>query len=183
MFDRDAFIEDCRRALLEHSPRRAMKEVVERAVASPRDLERAFPLTEAGFTPLHHAPDLTIIHFVWGPEMTLFPHNHTMWAVIGIYGGQEENTFYRRAPGGLHQTCGRTLLAGDAVVLGQDVIHAVSNPQRSFTTAIHVYGGDFFTARRKEWDPVTFEDRPFSFEHLRQAFADSNKRAKELARG
>ena len=180
MFDRDAFIDGCRQALREHSPRQAMKEAVERAVASPKELERAFPVTEAGFTPIHHAPDLTIIHFVWAPEMTLYPHDHTMWAVIGIYGGQEDNTFYKRSAGGLRQTRGRTLLAGDTVVLGESAIHAVTNPRRTYTSAIHVYGGDFFNAPRKEWDPDTLEEGPFNFEHLRQCFADANERTKEI---
>ena len=28
--------------------------------------------------------------------MTLFPHDHAMWAVIGIYGGREDNIFWKR---------------------------------------------------------------------------------------
>ena len=32
--------------------------------------------------------------------MALNPHEHRMWAVIGMYGGQEDNAFYRRAAGG-----------------------------------------------------------------------------------
>jgi predicted metal-dependent enzyme (double-stranded beta helix superfamily) len=182
MFDKDRFIEDCRGALLEHSPQQAMKEVVERVVADPNQLEQAFPVVEAGFTPVYHGSDLTILHFVWAPEMRLYPHDHHMWAVIGIYGGQEDNTFYRRRPEGLEESRGKTLVAGDAVVLGKDVIHAVTNPRRTYTTAIHVYGGDFFNAPRREWDPDTFEERPFDFERLRQCFADANERAKELLR-
>ena len=27
--------------------------------------------------------------------MSIYPHNHEMWAVIGIYAGQEDNAFYR----------------------------------------------------------------------------------------
>ena len=30
--------------------------------------------------------------------MALYPHEHRMWAVIGMYGGQEDNAFFRRAP-------------------------------------------------------------------------------------
>ena len=29
--------------------------------------------------------------------MALNPHDHRMWAVIGMYGGQEDNAFYRRS--------------------------------------------------------------------------------------
>ena len=65
-------------------------------------------------------------------------------------------------------------------MLGESVIHAVTNPRRTYTSAIHVYGGDFFNAPRKEWDPDTLEEGPFNFEHLRQCFADGNERAKQI---
>lgn len=35
--------------------------------------------------------------------MKFKPHDHRMWAVMGIYGGGEHNTFYRRAKQGLEQ--------------------------------------------------------------------------------
>ena len=31
--------------------------------------------------------------------MTVRPHNHRMWAVIGLYTGREDNVFWRRVPG------------------------------------------------------------------------------------
>ena len=31
--------------------------------------------------------------------MTIMPHNHEMWAVIGIYTGREDNMFWRRVEG------------------------------------------------------------------------------------
>jgi predicted metal-dependent enzyme (double-stranded beta helix superfamily) len=30
---------------------------------------------------------------VWAPKMTIMPHNHCMWAVIGVYTGREDNIF------------------------------------------------------------------------------------------
>ena len=33
--------------------------------------------------------------------MKFKPHDHRMWAVIGIYGGHEQNIFYNRAEHGL----------------------------------------------------------------------------------
>jgi predicted metal-dependent enzyme (double-stranded beta helix superfamily) len=32
--------------------------------------------------------------------MTLLPHNHRMWAVIGIYTGGENHIFWRGLPDG-----------------------------------------------------------------------------------
>ncbi len=33
---------------------------------------------------LHTAEDLTVINVIWAPHMTIMPHNHEMWAVIGV---------------------------------------------------------------------------------------------------
>ena len=56
------------------------------------------------------------------------------------------------------------------------MIHAVTNPLDQITAAIHVYGGDFFATPRSEWDPRTFEERPWDVEHVRQVFEEANKR-------
>ena len=85
------------------------------------------------------------------------PHNHQMWAVIGVYTGREDNIFWRRVPGGdggkLEAAGARALSAKDADPLGDNIIHSVTNPIPRLTGAIHVYGGDFFAAERSEWDP------------------------------
>ena len=106
--------------------------------------------------------------------MQLNPHDHGMFAVVGMYGGQEDNSYYRRAPRGLEATGGRSLVAGDVLVLGQDAIHAVANPKREYAVAIHVYGGDFFDAQRSEWDDATSEERPRDIEGTMRRFAAAN---------
>src|SRR5688500_18085631 len=89
--------------------------------------------------------------------MTIYPHNHRMWAVIGVYTGREDNIFWRQRPGagrGKVEAAGaQALCEGDAVPLGPDIIHSVTNPIPRLTAAIHVYGGDFFGAERSEWGP------------------------------
>jgi predicted metal-dependent enzyme (double-stranded beta helix superfamily) len=84
-----------------------------------------------------------------------------MWAVIGIYTGCEQNVFYQRAERGLKQHGSKELHAKEAVPLGAAMIHAVTNPLDHVTAAIHVYGGDFFATPRSEWDPESFEERPY----------------------
>ena len=84
-----------------------------------------------------------------------------MWAVIGIYTGCEQNVFYQRAERGLKQHGSKELHAKEAVPLGAARIHAVTNPLDHVTAAIHVYGGDFFATPRSEWDPESFEERPY----------------------
>jgi predicted metal-dependent enzyme (double-stranded beta helix superfamily) len=89
--------------------------------------------------------------------MTLLPHNHQMWAVIGIYTGREDNIFWRRVDGSskVEAAGAKALAERDAVPLGQEVIHSVNNPIPRLTGAIHVYGGDFFGVARSEWDAET----------------------------
>jgi hypothetical protein len=59
----------------------------------------------------------------------------------------------------------------------------VSNPSRTFTGAIHIYGGDFFAIPRSEWDPTTREERPYDMMRARRTFAEANERwRRETAR-
>src|SRR5215469_6344030 len=44
---------------------------------------------------LHSEPGLTVLHTVVNPGYASPPHDHRTWAVIGVYEGQEDNTFYR----------------------------------------------------------------------------------------
>lgn len=99
-----------------------------------------------------------------------------MWAVIGIYSGREDNAFYGRSESGLIVQGGKTLGLKETIPLGEAVIHSVTNPLDQITAAIHVYGGDFFAVPRSEWDPLTFEERPYDIEHAREIFKRANKR-------
>jgi predicted metal-dependent enzyme (double-stranded beta helix superfamily) len=178
MFDLDDFIEECERARAETEPRRAIREVLERAVSRPDDVADVMRPTEGGLTLLHHTPDLTVLHVVWAPHMRLYPHDHRMWAAIGIYGGQEDNEFFRRTGPGeptLTESGGKELVTGDVIVLGDDTIHAVTNPRNQLTGAIHVYGGDFVNEPRSQWGPGPQLERPYDMEEARQQFAEANE--------
>jgi predicted metal-dependent enzyme (double-stranded beta helix superfamily) len=177
MFDVDRFIADCRDALGGPRPETAVRDVVARAVAAASDVERALGTPRLGqIALLHRSPELSVFNIVWTPGMAVQPHDHRMWAVIGLYGGREDNTFYRRTERGLAVANARQLEGGDAVVLGRDVIHAVANPLRTFTGAIHVYGGDFIAEPRRQWAPDTFEESPFDVEQARRVFQEANER-------
>jgi predicted metal-dependent enzyme (double-stranded beta helix superfamily) len=181
MFDKDRFIEDCRTAVKEHDPRGAVRELVARAVSQPSGIVRELgEPARSGVNTVYRAPDLTILNLHWGPQMTIRPHNHRMWAVIGIYGGREENTFFRRREGGLTQHGMKVLSSSETIPLGESIIHAVRNPLDQITSAIHVYGGDFFATPRSEWNAETFEEQPYDVEYTIRAFEEANQR---LARG
>jgi len=106
----------------------------------------------------HRSDELTVLHIVWPPEVELFPHDHNMWAVIGIYGGQEDNQFYRRLENGrIEPHTGKTIAEKDVIGLGSDVVHSVANPTRQWTAALHVYGADFYSVPRTMWNRDTYE--------------------------
>ncbi|HUF82628.1 MAG TPA: hypothetical protein VMN03_15945 [Burkholderiales bacterium] len=185
MFSTERFIEDCRAALKEKNAQAAIKELVERAVSEPRPLMQALgEPVRAGVNTLYKADDLTVLNLCWGPGMAFKPHDHRMWAVIGIYSGREENTFFRRDGTGLKQHGTRRLNERETVPLGPGIIHAVTNPLERITAALHVYGGDFFATPRSEWEPGTFKERPYDVAATLQAFEESNSRVlRDVSRG
>jgi predicted metal-dependent enzyme (double-stranded beta helix superfamily) len=179
MFDLDRFIEDCRAAVMQGQ--RAVHELVARTVAEPGDVLRALgEPTRAGLNTLYRSDELTILNLVWGPYMTLMPHNHGMWAVIGLYSGREDNIFWRRIdepgmPSRVEAAGAKALSAGEAVPLGKDIIHSVINPIPRLTGALHVYGGDFFRPGRSAWNPETLREEPYDAERVRAMFEAANR--------
>jgi len=181
VFDLEQFIADCRAALAEDSSHRGVREVVARAVSDPAAVINALgEPRRAGITALYRSSDLTILDFHWGPSMTLMPHEHRMWGVIGVYTGREDNIFWRRIPteaGTRVEAAGaKVICAKDTEPLGRDIVHSVTNPLPRITGALQVYGGDFFAAARSEWDPETLLERPFDLERARGLFEETNTR-------
>jgi predicted metal-dependent enzyme (double-stranded beta helix superfamily) len=177
MLDLDAFIADCIAANGEPEPRQAIRDVLARAVSQPADLAAALPPERAGITPLHRSDDLTILKIVWAPGMTLGPHDHRMWAAIALYSGREDNAFYRRNEHTLIESGGRTIEPRDVCLLGDDTIHAVTNPSNEYAGAIHVYGGDFFNAARSEWTGAPPREQPYDVERVLAVFEAANQAA------
>lgn len=173
MFDLDEFIGECRVAARESEPRLAVKEVLARAVSDP-GLAEALPPTKAEIVRLHVSDELTVLKVVWAPGMSIPPHDHRMWASIGVYTGGEDNAFYRRSDSGLVDAGGRALRPGDVCLLGDQVVHAVTNPTTEHAAAIHVYGGDFFTVARSEWTGDPYVERPYDAERTLAMFEAAN---------
>lgn len=177
MFSTKGFIEDCRSALQSGSPGKAIRVIAQRAVSDPAAVVRALGVpSEAGLFSLYRSAELTILNVVWAPGMSIFPHDHRMWAVIAVYQGQEDNAFFKRTANGLVPAGEKLLDAGDAVLLGARTVHAVTNPLGRLTGALQVYGGDFFKVPRSEFDPGTMEERPFDIERAQAVFQEANKR-------
>jgi predicted metal-dependent enzyme (double-stranded beta helix superfamily) len=179
MFELDQFIADCRASLAADTSHKSVREVVARAVSDPAAVLKALGEPKRSeVQKLYHSSDLTILNVIWAPRMTIMPHNHQMWAVIGIYTGREDNIFWRRVPGGqggkLEAAGAKALCEKDAEPLGGNIIHSVTNPIPRLTGAIHVYGGDFFAAARSEWDPETLREGRYDVAKNMRLFEEAN---------
>jgi predicted metal-dependent enzyme (double-stranded beta helix superfamily) len=175
MFDLDTFITDCQTAAADSEPRFASRELLTRTLESAAELQDVLGKDEGGINVLYNAEDLTVLNVIWAPHMSLYPHDHRMWATIGIYGGAETNTLYRRGTATIQKAADRLLEDGDVLSLGADAIHAVYNPRERFTGAIHVYGGDFIRAPRSQWDPDTLLEGRYDLDEVGRRFARANE--------
>jgi predicted metal-dependent enzyme (double-stranded beta helix superfamily) len=176
-FELDQLVADCRAALAVDRSFKHVREVVARAVSDPAAVLRSLgEPTRAGLHKLYHSDDLTILNVVWAPKMTIAPHDHHMWAAIGIYTGREDNIFWRRRGGRLEAAGAQALCQSDAKLLGRNIIHSVTNPIPRLTGAIHVYGGDFFSpVHRSEWDPETLTEQAWDPARAVRRFEEANE--------
>lgn len=98
----------------------------------------------------------------WAPGQTTPIHDHLTWAVVGVYGGQERESIYRRTDDGsdparasLELASARYNEAGHVTVLSHTAIHRIDNVSPRPSTSVHVYGRDIGTLERHAYDPVT----------------------------
>jgi predicted metal-dependent enzyme (double-stranded beta helix superfamily) len=184
VFDAETFVSDCQAAVVEVDPVTAVRDVVAAAIADGSSIDAALG-TEFKRAPdiLFSSVDLTVQRIRWPPGFVSSPHDHRMWAVIGVYAGEELNRLYDRSPNGLTE-CGRHAVAQrDVFVLDQNAIHLVENPDRGWTAGLHVYGGDILSVERSAWGPdgreVTFAEdssvRIAMLQAMRDLAADREK--------
>jgi len=176
-FDVDRFVDDVKRARLNGDSQKSVQEVLARAVSEPAAVMQGIGApSEAGIHTLYHADDLTILNVIWAPFMLLLPHNHKMWASIGIYTGREDNITWVRQGPVIEAASATSLSEREVFPLPDTAIHSVTNPIGRLTGAIHIYGGDFFAKGRSEWDAESLRERPFDLEAARRSFQEATKR-------
>jgi predicted metal-dependent enzyme (double-stranded beta helix superfamily) len=176
-FDVEQFVEDCKAAGQQSDAQSAVQDVLARQIANPTAVLTGLgEPTSGGIKTLYRSPSLTILNIVWAPLMQLMPHEHRMWALIGIYAGREDNIFWERQDGRITAVGAASISPARAVPLPRDVVHSVVNPIEKLTGAIHIYGGDFFEVHRSEWDPETLVERDWDIESAVRLFNQSNER-------
>ena len=175
--DIDRFVADCIAANEESDAQAAVNQVLTRAVSTPDAVLAALgEPRKAGLNVLLSSPTLTIFAATWTPQMNLMPHDHLMWANIGIYTGREDNLFWKRTTDGIRAFGADALFARDTAMLPEDVVHSVTNPLLRFTGGIHIYGGDFFDTERSQWNAETLEEEPSDGAVIRDMFRRENAR-------
>jgi predicted metal-dependent enzyme (double-stranded beta helix superfamily) len=173
----ERFVDDCVTANSDSDPQAAVTEALARAVRNSNAVLAALgEPSEAGINIIHRSETLTIFNATWTPQMNLMPHNHLMWASIGIYTGREDNIMWRRSDSHIKAFGAEALFAGDAAALPVDAIHSVTNPLLRFTGGIHIYGGDFFDTTRSQWNPETLDEEPSDGDVIRGIFERENQR-------
>ena len=172
MFDLQRFVRKCQLALDEPKPAQKVEALVSEAIANPEvvrdafkkagNVERNGPITFAW-----RDAKLSVADVTTPPGLRSPAHNHNMWAVIGVYDGQELNRFYRYENGKLQEKGERLLQEGDVAVLGPEAIHAIANPIPTVSGALHVYGGDLVEQPdRSMWNPHTDEREDYDISRL-----------------
>jgi predicted metal-dependent enzyme (double-stranded beta helix superfamily) len=175
--DIDRFVADCIAANQEADAQVAVNAVLARAVSTPDAVLAVLgDPKKAGLNVLLSSPTLTIFAATWTPQMNLMPHDHLMWANIGIYTGREDNIFWKRTPEGIKAFGADALFAKDTAMLPDDALHSVTNPLQRFTAGIHIYGGDFFDTTRSQWNPETLVEEPSDGAVIRGIFQRENER-------
>jgi hypothetical protein len=174
--DVDALIEDVKRANAAGG-QQAVHEVLARTVSDPRSVVLGLgEPRQAGIHPVYRSADLTILNVIWAPLMILLPHEHRMWATIGIYGGREDNILWERRGPLVEASAASSLSEKEVFSLPEDIVHSVTNPIERLTGALHVYGGDFFAVPRSEWDAETLREQPFDLLRAMRLFQEANRR-------
>ncbi|MBV1878215.1 MAG: hypothetical protein KUG79_11285 [Pseudomonadales bacterium] len=173
MIDLNEFIANCQQALEQTDPVQHVKELVKDVIADPAALMQAFDERAAGEhrslenAIIFRSETLSVLDVANDPGLKTPAHDHKMWAVIGVYDGEEPNEFFLAKDKGLEHKSSRLLKVGDVAALDGDTIHAIANPKKTKSYAIHVYGGDIVKQRgRSIWNPHTIKQEPYDVNQL-----------------
>jgi predicted metal-dependent enzyme (double-stranded beta helix superfamily) len=153
-FDPDAFVAECRAALLDDDVPAAVRDLVAAAVTDGAGIDAALGTENPTYpSALYESPELTVQRITWWPGYQSLPHEHRMWAVVGVYDGVEVNRVYRREAATLEPVATHEVGVADVIALDDTAVHSVENPLRTRTAGLHVYGGPIVTQPRSAWGP------------------------------
>jgi predicted metal-dependent enzyme (double-stranded beta helix superfamily) len=146
-------IEGCRDAAATREPVAGVMEVLAAFLHQPRLDHQLGTADRSIYQALYRGHDLLVLHGVVPPTPSpVDPHDHRMWAVIGVYHGREDNQLFARTDdAGLEPTERFSLREGEIRDLDASTIHSVQAAGGGYLGAVHVYGGDLFGTLRSTW--------------------------------
>ena len=164
MFTVERFIADCESAVVAGG-QEAVHRVLAQAILDPARIMTVLgEPRRAELNVLHRSQRLTILNVLWPPHHTQTPHDHRIWAEIGVYAGREDNILWRRCPPNgswqIEAIGAASICTGASYSLRQNAIHSVTNPIDRITAGLHVYGGDLMIQPRSMWDGETLIEGP-----------------------
>ncbi len=163
---------DCRAAVGLPSAQADVTAILELAAQDPAVSAAISALTEfqrLEDLAIHRSETLTVLAGSLPPGFSAAPHNHNMWSVVAVCGGQEDNQFFERDADGLRQIGEASVIAPGVLPNDPEVIHAACNPLDVPLLALHAYGGDLFSTPRSNWDPDTKREIPFDWNKVTSA--------------
>ena len=173
--DVNELIEACRDVAGGDTPTRDVGELVAAFLHQPDLSGLLGDGDRSTYQALYRGEDILVLHGVVPPTPApVAPHDHRMWAVIGVYQGLEQNELFVRNEGGGLDTADRfTVAAGEVRTLDPSTIHSVQARGDRYLGAIHVYGGDLFGTQRSTWIddvecPLDESALPAFFDRLRR---------------
>jgi predicted metal-dependent enzyme (double-stranded beta helix superfamily) len=177
VFDPETFVSECQAARTTADPVGAVRKVIGTAIADGAAIDAALGAALTGEEEaLFSSADLTVQRILWPGGVLTPPHEHRMWAVIGVYRGEELNRFYERTPHGLEECGAHAVGQGEVLVLDSDTIHSVENPHHQLTAGLHVYGGDIRGIDRSAWGPdgreVSWNENSSAYRSMFQPMRD-----------
>lgn len=146
-------VERCRDAVTAQDPVATVMAELD-AFLHQRNLEQQLGTAQRStYEALYRGSDLLVLHGVVPPTpKPVDPHDHRMWAVIGVYHGQEDNQLYARTDDAALEPIERfSVSAGEIRSLDSSTIHSVQAAGGQYLGAVHVYGGDLFGTPRSAW--------------------------------
>ena len=174
-FDLDEFIICMRKAAKSVSPAKAVRAEMDRYFENPEAIRLAMPKFDMDEEVLFEDETLTIFYCRFRPNYTIPPHDHQTSAVIGIYEGQERNSFFSTA-GDAFITKGKSvdMQAGDVVSMGPHAIHTVECTGSTPSYAIHVYLGPLTRIERNLYDVAAEKVIPFTDADFHRLVSDDD---------
>lgn len=112
---------------------------------------------------------IAVLHYRMPTGVVVPPHDHQLYAIIGVYEGVEENHFYQAMNNQLICQAVKPIGKGEVILMRPESIHSVQTANNQHSAAIHVYLGELTKVKRSRFDWNTGEATPLnSLEGIRE---------------